>query len=370
MRKTSAWRLTPFDPESAEQRALWRAIASGAGASLVQMPEFVFNCAATMGQGELSLAVREEGGLANAAALVCRKRPLLPDIFQEPQMPLAAWVQSPVLDFPRLAEELLSSLGMALRLGFSQLDSRFVPRPADGTRLSTLDYMRTPWLEIRGSFDDYWSARGKNLRSNMRKQRERLAAQGTIARMEVLTEPADMVRGVNDYGALESAGWKAQGGTALSETHPQTIFYCRMLEAFAARSEARVYRYFFDEKLVATELCLCDDREFVILKTTFDETVTPFSPASLLRQDMFAGLHDEGKERRLEFFGPLKEWHTRWTQLSRDVYHANAFRSTIVRVAAEHLRRRAGRKVDVESAQPGTAARHAASTPATSELQS
>ena len=335
----SRWRLYPFVHDDPSQAQLWRAVAANAGASLVQMPEFVFSCAASLHRRPLKLAVFEDGGQPMAVALVDTSRALRPAVFIEDQMPLGAWVQHPSLDFAALAAQLTAELGVSMQLGVSQLDARFVSRPADGDRLSTLDYMTTPWLQVEGSFDDYWQARGKNLRANLRKQRDRLVAQGVSARLEVLTAHHDMVRAVADYAALESAGWKSQGGTALSDTHPQTAFYALMLQAFAGRQESRVYRYFFDDRLVATELCLCDDRELVILKTTYDETVTPYSPAALLRQEMLAALFGEGKGHRVEFYGPLKEWHTRWTPLSRQVYHANVFRNLVCRMALGQLRR-------------------------------
>ena len=126
-----------------------------------------------------------------------------------------------------------------------------------------------PAESISGTFDEYWNGRGKNLRANMKKQRDKLATQGVATRMEILDTAKDIERGVREYAMLESKGWKAEGGTAVSEHHPQTRFYREMLERFALQNQARIYRYFFGEQLVASEFCLCADGEFVILKTIF-----------------------------------------------------------------------------------------------------
>ncbi len=324
------WRFQAFDPASKEQFALWADLCARAASSIVQWPEFVFACAQSLAAEPLTLAIGERGGTVAAATLLSRRRRLLPEVFVTPQMPLGAWIQMPTEDFVELASGLLRADGVALRLGALQLDSRFVPVPDACERTTTLEYILTPWMEVSGSFDDYWASRGKNLRTNMRKQREKLAEQGVATRMELLCDPLDMPRAVADYAAIESRGWKAAGGTALSDEHPQTRFYREMLVGCARRGLARVYRYFFNERLVVTELCLQSASELVILKTTYDESITYFSPASLMRQEMFSQLFADGAVGRVEFYGPLKDWHTRWTPLSRPVFHANVYRSASV----------------------------------------
>lgn len=347
---SARWTIEPFRPDSAEAQETWGMLALASGGSPVLRPGFVFACARTIGSGVLMYACCRRDGVPVAAALLRRHGGPSPELFVESQMPLGAWVQAPGEDFIELAQGLLRACGTALRLGVSQIDPRFMARPEDGDRVQTLDYIQTAWVEFDGDFDSYWKGRGKNLRTNMRRQREKLAAQGIGTRMEILTAPEDMARGVSDYAALESRGWKAELGTAVSETHPQTVFYREMLEGFARLGQARIYRYFFDDRLVATEFCLVGGPEMVILKTTHDESVNPFSPASLLRQEMFEGLYREGGIRRLEFYGPLKEWHTRWTTLVRTIYHANIYRFGQVRRFEHLVRKGLGRAAPGEKA--------------------
>ena len=45
-----------------------------------------------------------------------------------------------------------------------------------------------------------------------------------------------------------------------------------VFEAFCARGTGRIYRYLFDDKVVAMDLCIEDAGVLVILKTTYDET--------------------------------------------------------------------------------------------------
>src|SRR5690606_8309202 len=89
----------------------------------------------------------------------------------------------------------------------------------------------------------------------------------------------------------------------------------------------------------ACELCVCHGDEMVILKTTHDESVHPFSPATLLREEMFEGLFREDEIHRVEFYGPLKEWHTRWTDCARDIYHVNFYRNALAGAAVRAMRK-------------------------------
>jgi CelD/BcsL family acetyltransferase involved in cellulose biosynthesis len=224
-------------------------------------------------------------------------------------------------------EPLLSSLarglpGMALIVGVTQQDPDCVPRPADTPRLQTLDYIRTARIAVSGSFDEYWSLRGKNLRHNMKRQRAKLAQDGIAARLEVLTRAEDVASAIVDYGRLESSGWKVAGGTAISADNPQGRFYRDMLEAFCRAGRGRIYRYRFGDRVVAVDLCIEGGGALVILKTTYDESVKTLSPAFLMRQEAFRGLFDEGRTKRIEFYGRVMEWHTRWSEDVRTMYHA------------------------------------------------
>jgi len=335
LRVSGCWTLERFEPGSAAARDAWNALVLRAQGSPVQRAEFVFTAAEVFGGAGLRLACMRRGERIAAMAIVAGTR-LLPEVFVASQMPLGAWVQSPDEAFPVIARGLLARLPMALQLGVPQLDTRFVPKPdtrfmpKPDTRFmpkppgcALLPYIHTPWLAIDGGFDAYWQARGRNLRGNLRKQRERLAAQGQPLRVAVLRSPSEIARGVADYAALESLGWKAEAGTAVAPGQAQARFYTAMLERFAGFGAAEIWCGYIGSRLVACELCLRERGEFVILKTTYDETLAPLSPAALLRREMFERLFADGDVHRVEFYGPLKEWHTRWSHEVRELYHVN-----------------------------------------------
>jgi CelD/BcsL family acetyltransferase involved in cellulose biosynthesis len=334
------WTLAAFDPASAALADDWNALLAQSDGTPVQRAELLFAAARHYAAGELRVAVMRRDGRIRAMALLGGHR-LAPEVFVAAQTPLGAWVQAPGEDFSGLARTLLARLPLALRLGVPQLDPRHAPPPSptDGlASVALLPYIRTPWLAIEGDFPTYWAARGRNLRANLRKQRERLAARGESLRIEILREAADMARAVADYAGLEARGWKSGEGTALVPGGEQARFYTDALERLAAAGVAEVWCGRIGERLVACELCLRERGEFAILKTTYDETMAPLSPAALMRLEMFERLHGDGDVRRIEFYGPLKEWHTRWSHETRDVYHANVHAGRAVAAAFAALR--------------------------------
>lgn len=298
------------------------------------------------GTGRELLALHSAGGRLTAASLLMRVGRGMWQTFQPSQLPLGPWLCSADADLLQLTRALVRRLpGLALGVGITQLDPRLLPRPADGATLSTLDYVSTSHVEVAADFNAYWESRGKNLRQNTRKQRNKLATEGIEPSLECVERPVDVLAAIADYGALESAGWKSGTGTAIHPQNEQGRFYIAALEAFCAQGRGRIYRYRFGEKVVAMDLCVDSGPVVVILKTTYDESYRAVSPSTLMRQEQFRAWWDEGRYRRVEFYGKTLEWHTRWTESHRMLYHVNSYRWPWVR----KLARRAARG---ESAQP------------------
>jgi CelD/BcsL family acetyltransferase involved in cellulose biosynthesis len=252
--------------------------------------------------------------------------------FQPSQLPLGAFVAAAGWPVHALVESLWRGpLRGSLMLSLTRLDPWVAPREVETAASSLVDYVATAWIDIEGPFDAYWSARGKNLRQNMRKQRTRLAAQGVEVHMRTWTEAAEMAAAVERYGALESAGWKGSEGSAVHPDNAQGRFYRELLERSADEGDAVVYEGLFDERTVAMNLCLRRGATLTVLKTSYDESVPAVSPAFLLHEDMLRAIFDSGAIRRVEYYGRVMDWHTRWTDNRRMLYHVTAFRWPILK---------------------------------------
>jgi len=271
--------------------------------------------------------------------------------FQPSQAPLGACVHQRDLDWIGSLDDLLPRLpGFASLLGVTQQDPDLEERPADTVSMRTLDYIRTARITLKGNFEEYWEARGKNLKLNLKKQRNRLAREGIATQLQIDTAANSVGQGITDYGRLESTGWKGEGGTAVHPDNAQGRFYRQLLENFCRTGKGRIYRYWYNNKIVAMDLCIEGSGSLIVLKTAYDETAAgSTSPALLMRQEAVALVFSEPQLLRIEFYGRVLEWHTRWTEEVRTMFHCNVYRWQVLRALRDLVR---GRQPDPNEMPP------------------
>lgn len=320
------WSFFPA-AEFSQHRETWQALNNQSADTPLLDCDFIEPLITEFATGRERLAVGQTENGVQAMAILARGRLGAWQTFQPSQAPLGAWVAASPLSWKPALQSLVASLpGMPFVVGVTQQDPDIAARPEDGGTVRTLDYIQTARITINGSFAEYWSARGKNLRHNMKRQRNRLERDGIVTRLELLTEAGDVKTAIADYGRLESAGWKTATGTAIHPENAQGRYYTEMLERFARIGACRIYRYWYGDRLVATDLCIQRNGVLIILKTTYDESQSASSPAFLMRQESFERIFAEGAVKRIEFYGQLMDWHTKWSDEVRRLYHVNCYR--------------------------------------------
>jgi CelD/BcsL family acetyltransferase involved in cellulose biosynthesis len=343
------WTFLPVR-EFAAHRGAWQELNTSGRPTPLLSAAFLEPLIEEFATGGELLAVCRASGRVEAMAIVRSVGNGRWETFQPSQAPIGAWLQRPRNPSQDLAASLLRALpGFALMFSITQQDPDLLPRPPESERVSVLDYINTARITITGSFDDYWARRGKNLKHNMKRQRARLEKDGVRLTLDVVSRPEDVAQAIADYGALETAGWKAEGGTAISPDNAQGRFYGSLLERFCKAGMGTIYRYRFDDRVVAMDLCIEGNNTLVILKTTYDETIKTSSPAALMRQEAFEALYASKRIKRIEFYGKIMEWHSRWSDEARTMYHINCYRWPVVS-AVWHLARAARRRPTVPAA--------------------
>lgn len=299
---------------------------------------FIRNALKAFGTGAERLGVLGPPGQEEALCIVSKSRKGVWQTWQPSQLPLGAWVMDRMQRYEDLLADLLHVLpGFPLMLTVMQQDPSIHDRPAATSRLRSVDYIRTGWIDVEGSFDSYWKARSKKLRQNMRTQRSRLEREGTQTSLEVIEAPELVADAIADFGRLESAGWKGAEGSAVHADNEQGRFYRAVFEDFCRIGAGRIYRYRFDERVVAVDLCLESGGTHVLVKTTYDESIKGLSPSSLLREEAYREIFTEGRMHKIEFYGRVMAWTTRWTDCARTLYHVNLYRSRSVAATALRL---------------------------------
>jgi hypothetical protein len=322
-----SWNLFPIR-DFQEYQDQWQHLNMEGVATPLLDKLFVLPLLQEFGTGKEVLACYGHSNQIQAMAILTYKGIGNWETFQPSQAPLGMWLHRPEIDWLQLPSQLIAKLpGFPLVLGITQQDPQFVPRPPTCETRKAIDYIETCKIKVVGNFEDYWDARGKNLRHNMKKQRKNLEKEGIATKLQLTTEPEDVVQAIADYGTLESAGWKANTGTAVHLDNAQGRFYRSMMESFCLRGAGRIYRYLYNDKIVSMILCIERDDTMVMLKMTYDETVKDgSSPTVLLRQEMVEQIFDEGKIKNIEFYGKASMGNLQWTRDVRTLYHLNNYR--------------------------------------------
>ena len=267
-----------------------------------------------------------------AMTIITKRKLGVWETLQPSQAPIGLWVHQQHSPLENLLASLRKVLPFpTLLFGITQQDPDCLPRPETSKKISTLDYIQTARVTLQGSFDDYWSQRGKNLRQNLRRQRNRLEREDISTKLKTITDPTKIEQAIIAYGKMESAGWKSTGGTAIHIDNEQGKFYRDMLINFCQEQNGLIFQYFYNDKLVATDLCIKDDNCLIILKTTYDESITTTSPAMLMRQDAFEYIFEQRFTKKIEFYGKVMDWHTKWSDEIRVMYHLNTFRFSFIK---------------------------------------
>lgn len=180
---------------------------------------------------------------------------------------------------------------------------------------------------LAGRFDDYWNARPKKLRDNLRRYGRRAEALSNGTRLEVHSAAADMAAAVSRYALLESKGWKARQASALTPGNVQEAFYTELLSRFAAAGQAHVYELWFGDTLAASRLMLENASVLVALKTTYDEQLQRYAPGRLLMYQMIEHAFAHAQGKRIEFCTDADQDMLAWATDRRDITHWTLFRN-------------------------------------------
>src|SRR5262249_15118990 len=96
---------------------------------------------------------------------------------------------------------------------------------------------------------------GHKKRKELRRQRKRLGDAGTVTSDRVGDRSA-VARALNDFFALEAAGWKGRAGTAARDDAEIAQFMAAAVGALAGEGKAEIARLRLNEKPIAAMVTL------------------------------------------------------------------------------------------------------------------
>lgn len=139
-----------------------------------------------------------------------------------------------------------------------------------------------PFLESALDGDAYLKASLKaHHYREFRRLKRRLEEQGTLEyRIDRSTE--DVRRGLESFLALEAAGWKGRERTAMAIDRYRAAFAREAINGLSEYDLCRVHSLLLDGKVIASLIVFVEAGIAYTWKTAYDETLSGFSPGTLL----------------------------------------------------------------------------------------
>lgn len=275
--------------------------------------------------GKEKLCIHREGGVITGALILQPTGLGRWASFQPSQTQATALLISEVGQIKSLFAELP---GSAWTIELLAVDPRYAPNFTD-LPLPQITQPRAKTIGVDSNipFVDYWNRRAKNLRANVRRYFNRAEKESTPPIMSVLSTQTEMYSGVERFGMLETAGWKGASGTAVSIGNAQGQFYADVLRRFSLTNQAAVYELHIDNKLAASRLVIMSDQLFVILKTTYDETLSRFAPGRILLYRLINEQLDHQSGKTIEFYTNATRDQTEWATFECTIQNIQIFRN-------------------------------------------
>lgn len=322
--------------------AEWDTLNSSTYNSPILESRFVAPLIFNFGDGSELLCQYHNNGIPVAMGVIKKNRFGSWSTFQPSQAPIGLWICHPELDLNKLLSLLSKKLpGLCVIFSLLQLDSGLTHRPENQARIQMLEYIQTARINTEIGYEAYNKSRSKNLRKNLRKQHNKLQEKSLSPMLQVAKDSNQVAKLLSEYGELESSGWKSEINTAIHPNNAQGKFYREMLMNFCETGDGQIYKYMIGDQIAAMDLCVSNKESIVLLKTAYNESLQEYSPALLMHSEIFKDIFENTELKTIEFYGKVMDWHTKWSDDFRGIYHLNFYKFSLLRKIhkplAQHL---------------------------------
>jgi len=336
--KKSSWIIHPLEGGLGTYKETWDKLNAELYAS---NPYFDSNFIEPMltyfTTGEERLCIHHQGDDIDGLVIVSPSGPSKWSIFT----PSQAQITPLLLRYPEDLQNLFFSLpGFTLGLDILCQDPLYSPLPGVLQDLlwNPIPHAHTMSVSLDGNFNEYLATRSKGFRNNITRRFKKVQDAGLAIHIEKVTKSEEMKAAITRFGNMETMGWKRTSGTAVHADNVQGRFYIDVMRNFAKRGKASIYELYFNEILVAMEVCIASSNMLILLKTTHNESQSSFSPGRLLLylllEEQFATKH----VKEVEFYTHADINELAWATHDRWINHHFLLRNRLVGSAYQVVR--------------------------------
>jgi CelD/BcsL family acetyltransferase involved in cellulose biosynthesis len=183
------------------------------------------------------------------------------------------------------------------------------------------------YLQLPGSFADYFAARSAKFRNHARRMEKKLLAAGRVEVRECTT-PQDFDAGFDALLEVERASWKDRHGTSMAVLPSEAALYREWGRDAARTCLVHLQILMLDDVPIAHNLGMLERGAYYYLKTSYAAAHRPVSPATFLRLRLIERLIERGCTL-MDFPGTPYLWERQWTDTYRWQRVISIYRNTL-----------------------------------------
>jgi CelD/BcsL family acetyltransferase involved in cellulose biosynthesis len=182
---------------------------------------------------------------------------------------------------------------------------------ATGLPVGTWESLRSPFVPLPTSVDDYQAKLQTKFKANLRRRRKKLEEKGAVT-FERVTAGPDLEAKLEEGFALEQSGWKGKRGTAMAQDNKTRGFYTELARSMSYQDKLVLYFLRVNGRAVAFHYALVHGQRYLLLKPGYDEALKECSPGQLLVEEVIKDCIARGYTE-FDFLGPDMVWKRDWT---------------------------------------------------------
>jgi CelD/BcsL family acetyltransferase involved in cellulose biosynthesis len=183
---------------------------------------------------------------------------------------------------------------------------------------------KVPYVDLRETtWEAYESGLGRNLRQDLRRRRRRLEEEGKLT-LEIFDGKERLEELLEEGFRLEGSGWKEAQGTSINTQPAVRLFYTQVAHWAAERGWLQLAFLRLDQRTIAFDYCLENNKIHYMLKIGYDPAYGKFSPGKVLRHLMIARAFSKGITT-YELLGAFEPWKRKWSNAYYELWSLHMF---------------------------------------------
>lgn len=166
------------------------------------------------------------------------------------------------------------------------------------------------FIKIDGSFEKFQEKFSSDFKSTLRRKSRRIAELPGFT-LDFFSGPSADLDNLKKFLELEASGWKGKEGTAIIHSSSLKAFYIELGKRLAERGWLELHLLQTEQKAIAGSFAVQFGTALIIPKLSYDESLSKFSPWSVLFHSTIERTFNAGNCREINLLSD-SAWFSRW----------------------------------------------------------